>query len=100
MVLYKHELYQLQNEWWFYQTGQLVSCDYDLFNPPTISLLNLTTNSKYHYIVLDTTTRTSERPDDIPRRPCMKKLCKHLYVKWHDNPVKIGKEIADRLEEV
>ncbi|XP_028394090.1 uncharacterized protein LOC114518314 [Dendronephthya gigantea] len=41
----------------------------------------------------------SNRVDDIPRRPSMKTLCKQLRVRWHDNPVKIGKEIAERLEE-
>ena len=30
----------------------------------------------------------------------MKNLCKRLHARWYDNPVKIGKEIAERLEEV
>ncbi|CAB4007660.1 Phosphorylated adapter RNA export [Paramuricea clavata] len=44
-------------------------------------------------------TRSSNRADDIPRRPSMKNLCKRLHVRWYDNPVKVGKEIAERLEE-
>ena len=45
-------------------------------------------------------SENTTRQEDIPRRPSMTKLCKRLRVKHHDNPVKIGKEIAERLEEV
>ena len=47
----------------------------------------------------NTATKISHSENDIPRRPSMKNLCKRLRVRWYDSPVKIGKEIAQRLEE-
>ena len=54
-------------------------------------------NSPDQLFTLETKTEVT---DSLPRRPCMKNLCKRLRVRWHDSPVKIGREIAERLEEV
>lgn len=43
--------------------------------------------------------KNTKAREDIPHETSMKTLCQRLRVKWHDSPEKIGKEIAERLQE-